>query len=255
MTKKKSDIKIIVPVHEYSEDVKKMMDAAIQSVPEGFDVVISTTKSLKEAIAKDFKNKIVANGDNGGFCELINQAVGGTKWFSILEFDDAYTTIWGENVKKYLDFMPEISVLLSLEDIYDYQNGKYIGFGNEAPWASSFSDELGYIDKGCLENYFNFFLTGGVFNTDDWNEVGGLKPSIKLTFWYEFLLRLTNKGKKVFVMPKVGYVHMLGREGSLMEQYREQMDADESKFWFDTAKQEYFYKGDRNKTYTKKQEQ
>jgi hypothetical protein len=255
MTKKKSDIKIIVPVHEYSEDVKKMMEAAIQSVPEGFDVVISTTKSLKEAIAKDFKNDIVANGDNGGFCELINQAVGGTKWFSILEFDDAYTTIWGENVKKYLDFMPEISVLLSLEDIYDYQNGKYIGFGNEAPWASSFSDELGYIDKGCLENYFNFFLTGGVFNTDDWNEVGGLKPSIKLTFWYEFLLRLTNKGKKVFVMPKVGYVHMLGREGSLMEQYREQMDADESKFWFDTAKQEYFYKEDRNKTYTKKQEQ
>jgi hypothetical protein len=69
------------------------------------------------------------------------------------------------------------------------------------------------------------------------------------------LLRLTNKGKKVFVMPKVGYVHMLGREGSLMEQYREQMDADESKFWFDTAKQEYFYKDDRNKTYTKKQEQ
>jgi hypothetical protein len=255
MTKKKSDIKIIVPVHEYSEDVKKMMEAAIQSVPEGFDVVISTTKSLEEAIAKDFKNDIVAKGDNGCFCELVNQAVGGTKWFSVLEFDDAYTTIWGENVKKYLDFMPEISVLLSLEDIYDYQNGKYIGFGNEAPWASSFSDELGYIDKGCLENYFNFFLTGGVFNTDDWNEVGGLKPSIKLTFWYEFLLRLTNKGKKVFVMPKVGYVHMLGREGSLMEQYREQMDSDESKFWFDTAKQEYFYKDDRNKTYTKKQEQ
>lgn len=255
MTKKKSDIKIIVPVHEYSEDVKKMMEAAIQSVPEGFDVVISTTKSLKETIAKDFKNDIVAKGDSGGFCELVNQAVGGTKWFSILEFDDAYTTIWGENVKKYLDFMPGISVLLSLEDIYDYQNGKYIGFGNEAPWASSFSDELGYIDKGCLENYFNFYLTGGVFNTDDWNEAGGLKPSIKLTFWYEFLMRLTNKGKKVFVMPKVGYVHMLGREGSLMEQYREQMDADESKFWFDTAKQEYFYKDDRNKTYTKKQEQ
>jgi hypothetical protein len=158
-------------------------------------------------------------------------------------------------VKKYLDFMPETSVLLPLEDIYDYQNGKYIGFGNEAPWASSFSDELGYIDKGCLENYFNFYLTGGVFNTDDWNDVGGLKPSIKLTFWYEFLLRLTNKGKKVFVMPKVGYVHMMGRKGSLMEKYREQMDADESKFWFDTAKQEYFYKDDRNKTYTKKQEQ
>ena len=46
-------------------------------------------------------------------------------------------------------------------------------------------------------------MTGSIFNTADWKEVGGLKPQIKLTFWYEWMLRLTNKGKDIFVIPKI----------------------------------------------------
>jgi hypothetical protein len=79
--------------------------------------------------------------------------------------------------------------------------------------------------------------------------VGGLKPSIKITFWYEWLLRATNKGKTVFVIPKVGYNHTLGRSGSLVELYKENVDGEESQWWFDLAKREYFYKEDRKKSY------
>jgi hypothetical protein len=37
--------------------------------------------------------------------------------------------------------------------------------------------------------------------------IGGYKPSIKLTFNYEFLLRFTNTGRNIMVIPKMGYKH------------------------------------------------
>jgi hypothetical protein len=85
-------------------------------------------------------------------------------------------------------------------------------------------------------------MTGGIFNTADWNEVGGLKAPIKLTFWYEWLLRATYKGKKIFVIPKIGYLHKLGRKGSLIESYKNSIDDAESNFWVSVAKKDYFYK-------------
>ena len=85
-------------------------------------------------------------------------------------------------------------------------------------------------------------MTGGIFNTADWNEIGGLKSPIKLTFWYEWLLRATYKGKKIFVIPKIGYLHKLGRKGSLIESYKNSIDDTESNFWVSVAKKDYFYK-------------
>jgi hypothetical protein len=128
-----------------------------------------------------------------------------------------------------------------LEDITDFNDGKYIGFGNEAAWASAFSNEIGFIDNDCLQNYFDFYMTGSIFNTADWKEVGGLKPSIKITFWYEWLLRATNKNKTVYVIPKVGYNHKLGRKGSLIETYKSTIDQEETQWWFDLAKREYMF--------------
>jgi hypothetical protein len=85
-------------------------------------------------------------------------------------------------------------------------------------------------------------MTGSIFNTADWKEVGGLKSPIKLTFWYEWLLRATYKGKKVYVIPKVGYVHLLGRKGSIIEEYKKSIDDKESNFWVNVARKDYFYK-------------
>jgi hypothetical protein len=249
------DLVVIIPLHEFNKDVEALLTKAIESVPQELEIRVSCKNGLSEDIKKTYKkhkNVVIyeseATDAPSDFCSLVNQAVGDSKWFSILEYDDVYTPIWFDNFKKYVDFYSDISVFLPLEDLIDASDNKFIGVGNEAPWASSFSNEIGYIDLDCLQNFFDFYLTGSIFNTEDWEEIGGLKPSIKLTFWYEFLLRATHNGKKIYVIPKVGYAHKLGREGSLVEGYKKTIDEKESNFWVSVAKKEYFYKEERDKS-------
>lgn len=255
------DIDVIIPLHEYNKEIKPLLHRALKSVPEDIRVIIVTpnydTLDVKEV--ESVHNYIMVVSPNQGeepyesdFCSLVNKGVnvGEVKeWFSILEFDDEYTDIWFNNVEKYVKYYPETSVFLPLEELIDYNNGKFIGYGNEAPWATSFSNEIGYIDNDCLQQYFDFYLTGGVFNKKDWNNCGGLKSSIKVSFWYEYLLRLTSKDKKVLVIPKLGYKHYVDRDGSLYDQYRKTIDDKESNWWFDLARQESVFSMDRNKTY------
>jgi hypothetical protein len=258
------ELGIIIPMHEFGKENIELLNKAIESVPEGMPICLSTPKGTTPAKIKGASNRlnlVVSDEDGSSFAELVENGVNAfannpdVKWFSILEFDDTYTPIWFDNVKKYMEYMPEVSVFMPLEDVVDFNNSKYIGFGNEAAWASSFSNEIGYIDNECLQNYFDFYLTGSIFNTADWREIGGLKPSIKITFWYEWLLRLTNKSKKVFVIPKVCYNHALGREGSLVDTYKKSMTQEETQWWFDLAKREYFYKEDRKKEYKKEEQE
>lgn len=249
---------VVIPVHVFDEDVKNMLQRALDSVPSGFDIRISCAHGIKDdinGIVGEKKVEILENedGGNNNFQSLVNRAIDGYEWFSILEFDDIYSPIWKNNVLAYLEHKPDTSVLMCMEDLVD-EKMEFIGFGNDAPWASSFSDEIGYIDNECLKAYFDFYMTGSLFNVGDWKNVGGLKETMKLTFWYEFLLRATNLGKKVFVMPKVGYIHMIGRKNSLVDICKETLSDEEGQFWFDTARHEYFYKEDRKKEYSKEEE-
>ena len=49
------------------------------------------------------------------------------------------------------------------------------------------------------------------------------------------------------VVPKEGYVHEIGRKGSLTDEYNLTMTEDEVKKWFELAYREYVYEEDRNK--------
>ena len=245
------DLVIIIPLHEFNDEINKLLSNAIESVPSEYEIRISCKNGLGENIEKAYKkNKNISVYENktdaSDFCTLVNNAVSDSKWFSILEYDDEYSKIWFDNFKKYVDFYQDISIFMPLEDLVDNKDGKFIGIGNEAPWASSFSNEIGYIDLDCLQNFFDFYMTGAIFKTKDWKEIGGLKPSIKLTFWYEFLLRAAHKGKKIFVIPKIGYVHILGRKGSLIESYKSTIDDKESNFWVNVARKDYFYTSERD---------
>lgn len=247
-----NDIAIIIPIHEFNDGVSELLQKALESVPSDVEVRVSCRNGLSASIKKNCKKyKNVKIYENEGadsphdFCSLVNQAVGGTKWFSILEYDDKYTDIWFDNFRKYADSLDDVSVFIPMEDLMDYENREFIGIGNEAVWASSFSSEIGFVDNESIQDYFDFYMTGSVFKTDDWEEIGGLKPSIKLTFWYEFLLRATYMGKKVFVVPKIGYTHYLGREGSLIETYKKEIGNEESAWWMNVAKKEYFFKEER----------
>jgi hypothetical protein len=255
-------IDIIIPLHTYDDYVKNLLARAIESVPEENRIIIVTQdREIADNLnwlVEERKSEtctVVSPADGvewkSDFCSLVNEGVNacGSEWFSILEFDDTYTDIWFKNVEKYIEYKPEVSVFLPLEELVDYSKNQVIGYGNEAPWASSFSNEIGYIDNDCLQQYFDFYLTGSIFNVEDWKNYGGLKPSIKISFWYEFLLRMTNKGKKVFVIPKLGYKHYVDRENSLYDIYRKTIDEKESNFYFELAKQESLFKEDRNKTY------
>jgi hypothetical protein len=84
------------------------------------------------------------------------------------------------------------------------------------------------------------------------DDFGGFKSSIKLTFVYEFLLRLTYNSVSIMTIPKLGYKHTNMREGSIFWNYKfgeEKMLEDEVKFWVQTAKKEYFFVDDRNIKY------
>ena len=253
------DITVIIPLHEFNEKVKPLLENAIKTVPKECNLNVSCGANVNEKelfYLNDIFDGITIScptnkEEKDDFCTLINREVKniGTKWFSILEFDDEYTDIWFNNVREYIKINPDISVFLPLTELLEFSNKRFISYGNEAPWATSFSNEIGEIDNDCLQQFFDFNLTGGVYNTEDWNNEGGLKPSIKLTFWYEFLLRITNNDKKVFVIPKLGYKHYVNREDSLFNKYRDTISEEESNWWFELAKKESFYKDDRNITY------
>lgn len=239
------DIEVIIPMHDFSAESMNLLKKAVGSVPEGVDIVVS----CKNGSLGDTKVELPSTVSfkefevDDSFQSLVNAAVEDCshKWFSILEFDDTYTPIWLSNAERYAEFEPDTSVFMFLEDIYDFRNNDYIGFGNEAPWASSFSNEIGVIDLDSLQNFFNFYMTGSIFNTEDWKAIGGLKNNIKVSFWYEYLLRATNKGQVVKVIPKVGYIHYLNREGSLIDIAIKTISDKESEYWFDVAKKEYFF--------------
>ena len=129
--------------------------------------------------------------------------------------------------------------------------GVFVGFTNEATFASNISQEMGYLSTETLLNYQNFQISGMVVKKEVFENVGGLKGNFKLTFGYEFLLRLTN-GHKVLTIPKIGYKHTNMREGSIFWNYKNgdsKLTPDEVKFWVESAKKEYFYTNQREINY------
>lgn len=249
---------VIIPVHKFDSTVQKYLERALASIPNGIKVSIASPELVCGSLAPYINDRVnvIACGDKTSFQALVNCAVehlDGTEWFSILEFDDEYTPYWFDEVENYIKAYPSTSVFMPLTDIMREEDGKtvFVGYGNEAPLASAFSNELGFIDSEVLENYFDFYMTGSVFNVHDYTISGGLKESMKLTFWYEFMLRMTHKDKKFQVIPKVGYRHLVDRKDSLYEEYKNTLTSEEQEWWFSLAKEEYRYTKDRNKQYSK----
>lgn len=185
------------------------------------------------------------------YCSQINFGVQHvtTEYFAIMEMDDKFNPKWFKMFNDYLDTHEDVGIFLPINVVHNVKND-YREFVNDIVWAASFSNEIGYIDYDCLNTTASFNLTGGIFKTSEWL---GYKPSIKLAFNYEYLLRATNpksethKPVKVYVIPKEGYYHDIFRPGSLIDQYEKELSDDTTELWFDLAKREHFYDEDRNK--------
>lgn len=246
------DIAVIIPVHELKDDTEKnMLINAINNVKkcqENYEYKLKTYVVTPLQIDEEIVSgcEVLINKGKTDFCSQVNYAAQNVSedYFSILEFDDEYNEKWFSMVHKYFYTNEDVSVFLPINVQIISKEG-YRQFANEAPWALQFSKELGYIDFKCLENFYGVNLTGGVFNRNDFNKIGGLKPSIEIAFNYEFLLRITNKGLKVFVVPKEGYRHVIDRDNSLTDICGTKFTQEEVDKWYALALKEYPYEEDR----------
>ena len=187
------------------------------------------------------------------FAKQVNHGVSISKsnWCSILEFDDEYSNIWFKNAIKYMDIYKDVDAFLPI--VVDVDDKLvFAGFTNEATFAANVSSEMGILTNETLQNFQNFQISGMVFNKNKYQEVGGMKSNIKLTFGYELFLRLTHNSAKIMTIPKIGYKHINLREGSIFWHYKngdERMDQTEARFWIETAKKEYFFTTERELNY------
>lgn len=247
------NLTVIIPVIELNEDDKKLFLEAVESIGDGAeDILVVGEQKALDTLPKLENKKVktlVNNTGNSTYSAQVNFAVGkiNTKYFSVLEFDDRYTKIWFKNVEKYMK--DDFFAYLPLTTVYDDSIKREVGFFNEAWWATSFSEEIGCLDSASLQDYFNFNVSGAIIDKDEFIKLGMLKPSMKLVFWYEFLLRALYKGKKIFVIPKNGYIHRINRAGSLSDDYSKNMKDKEAEWWIDLAKKELYFPNDRNKVW------
>ena len=187
------------------------------------------------------------------YASQVNYGIKNAKgtWVSLFEFDDEYSSIWFKNVQKYVESFPDVQMFLPVVVETD-EKGLFAGFTNEATFAANFSQEMGILTNDTLQEYQNFQTAGSVFKKSIIEDFGGFKPSIKLTFIYELLLRLTYNSVSIMTIPRLGYKHVNLREGSVFWNYKfgvDKMIEDEVKFWIQTAKREYFFTDDRSIKY------
>jgi hypothetical protein len=265
------DLTVIIPVSSVSDpNFTKLLTSALESIDDNevhpSKVIIvrcacGDVKSVMEGIdftKYSFNLEILENTTGKNFQNQINFTAKDvtTKYFSFLEFDDEFSKTWFTNVKQYTEAYPEIEMFLPIITNVNDEN-KFLGITNEAAWAYNFSDTLGQLDHEVLLEYPSINIDGMVINTETYKKIGGLKDSIKLTFSYEFLLRFTNGGRNIMVIPKFGYKHVNMRPTSLFWEYKNstdpsvKIDPDQAKFWMETAKSEFLYTLDRNISYEK----
>jgi len=260
----KMNISVILPIKSaLARDFSDYFEKAILSLKNQLvkidELVIVHTQEeslIKFLESFDFGdltvNKYTWEGEPN-FCSQVNYGVEKAKntWVSFLEFDDEYSSIWFKNVKKYIESYPQVDAFLPIVVDTD-DKGVFKGFTNEATFAANFSQELGYLTNETLNDYTNFQTAGMVIKKSAIQDFGGFKPSIKLTFVYEFLLRMTYNSVSILTIPRLGYKHTNMREGSIFWNYKNGesvLTDDEVKFWLQTAKKEYFFVDDRSIKY------
>ena len=252
------NLTVIIPLDNLeTEEKKNLLTNALKSIDDSKIIIVGPKKAMENLETMNLSSykysKITSTDKDKTYAAQVNMAAKEvkTEFFSVLEYDDAFTGIWFKNVSEYISADTDNTfAFLPLTEVKDYKTGEVIGYSNEAVWASSFSDVIGYYDLQCIEDYLGFNASGGVFRTEDFNNAGGLKASMKLVNWYEFFMRMLYKGKKIFVIPKVGYYHVVNRPGSITDAYNKEMSEKEVEWWIDLAKKEYFFPQDRNKVYS-----
>lgn len=262
------NITTIIPIHEYDDKIEKFFNQAINTVLKQDKIedrpeilVVFSEKLFTDQLwlkrikktEKDWEDKLniryLKNDGNSDFQSQINYAVKNvnTEWFNILEFDDELSLTYYYNVLNHISKLENVDLILPI--IVEVNNdNEALKLTNDTVWSKQFvgeNGEMGYLNANSLNQYSDFKFSGGIFKKSTFEGVGGLKSNIKLSFIYEFFLRMLNNGSIIYTMPKIGVKHLTTREGSLFNIYKNTMSIEEKKFWFSTAKKESNFFNDR----------
>lgn len=254
---------IIIPIHEFNEDIGNYLDKSIDSITKQINIktlpklIIVHAKNISieiKELCEKYKDTelhilLIKNDGKTDYQSQVNLAVDSvdTEYFSVLEFDDEYSTTFFHNVDKHIKSFPDIDIFLNMMiEVNDKNEG--IKLTNEMVWAQQFvgeNGEMGYLNSKSLKQYTDFKLSGAVIRKSEFIGIGKYKTNIKLTFMYEFLLRALNNTSIIYTIPKIGYKHLVNRVGSLFDGYSKTMPIHERKFWFETAINESNFTTDR----------
>jgi glycosyltransferase involved in cell wall biosynthesis len=259
-TKKTFDVSVILPIKSgksngFTEYFEKCIESLkIQKTSINELIIVHTNESyLSEYLdGFDFGDLNVVKipwTKEANYSSQVNLGVRSAKsmWVSLFEVDDEYSSIWFKNVDLYSQSYPNVDAFLPIVVDTDPQ-GKFAGFTNEATFAANFTPEMGILTNETLLDYQNFQTSGMVIKKSSFIDYGLFKPSFKLTFGYEFFLRMTYNSVKIMSIPRIGYKHTNLRDGSIFWNYKngdDRMLEDEVKFWIESAKKEYFFINDR----------
>jgi len=188
--------------------------------------------------------------------------------FSVIEVDDAVGANWYNIANTFMQENDEVGFFLPM--VRSFKNGVLTGLMNEAAWAEGMSEEAGKFDMNLLLRFNCANPLGGVYKVSDLEEyseeVDGrlcpMKESIKLSHYYEFFLRMIYNDVKMMTVPRVGYdfrvndvkefSHSSSKVPSNIITIPAEnggINAQETSFWVELAKKEYFFDEDRNKVY------
>jgi glycosyltransferase involved in cell wall biosynthesis len=268
VSNKKFDVSVILPLKsgmsigfdDYFKKSIESLKAQKTQINELIIVHTDETALVEYLNSFDFGDLTVVKEswpDEGNYASQVNRGVSiaNSKWVSLFEFDDEYSAIWFKNVKKYSEIYSDINAFLPIVIDVD-EKSLFAGFTNEATFAVNMSSEIGFLTNETLHQYQNFQISGMVIKKDTFLEYGGMKSSFKLTFGYEFFLRMTYNSVKIMTIPKIGYKHINLRTGSIFWNYKNGENTlleDEVKFWIESAKKEYFFTNDRGIKYEPQQ--
>jgi len=259
------NLSVILPIHsslvkDFDELFKKAYESILtQKVLPKELVIVHTDEPQLLQYLESFNfagidvKKVLFDGEPN-YSSQINLGVkeSSGEWISFFEFDDEYSQIWFNNVKKYSEIYPDVEAFLPIVIDVDSKSA-FAGFTNEATFAANFAQEMGLLTNDMLHNYQNFQTAGMVIKKRVIEDFGGFKSSMKLTFVYEFLLRMTYNSVKIMTIPRLGYKHLNLRPDSIFWDYKfsnNKLSEEEIKFWVSTAKKEYFFVDDRNIKYS-----
>lgn len=217
---------------------------------------IEATLSLNYIIEKTDKHTF-----QGIFNEALNYAIlNKYEYFSVVEPEDVIDVNWYKTVLKYVAKKQETDGFMPITR--EISNGNFLGFFNEACWVNSYAEVAGTFDLQLLMRFNCMNVTGVVFKTEsikmNSTEIEGqfkaMKEDFKISYTYEFFLRMIYNDLKFFTIPRLGYEHRIDIPSESVEPFSSKiprnisnfpeekggLSPEEVKFWIDAAKREYF---------------